>query len=249
MRTKWDYTNLADAYLKRSDYSVQAINEVLAFMKIPSKAKVCDVGAGNAILTISLAQKGFSISAVEPNDAMRENGINRTLSLTNVKWYEGTGENTGQPSSTFDLVTFGSSFNVTDRSLALKECSRILKPKSWFVCLWNHRDLNDTIQSEIEGIIKAYIKNYDYGSRREDQTPVIDESGLFLEVHKREGYVCHKQNTEDFVEAWRSHGTLHKQAGDKFEEIIKEIESLLLRKDQPEIIIPYITRIWFAQRK
>ena len=39
----------------------------------------------------------------------------------NVKWHEGTGENTGQNDTDFDMVTFGSSFNVCDRQLALVE--------------------------------------------------------------------------------------------------------------------------------
>lgn len=30
MKTDWDYTNLADAYLKRPDYSEDAINKMLA---------------------------------------------------------------------------------------------------------------------------------------------------------------------------------------------------------------------------
>ena len=29
--------------------------------------------------------------------------------------------------------------------------------------MWNHRDLNDITQKEIENIIKQYIPNYNYG--------------------------------------------------------------------------------------
>ena len=53
-----------------------------------------------------------------------------------------------------------------DRTKALKEVYRILKRKCWFAALWNHRDLENPIQMEIEKIIKSNIPNYDYGSRR-----------------------------------------------------------------------------------
>ena len=150
MQTDWDYTALADAYLKRPDYSDAAIDAMLKIAQTPAGALVCDVGAGVAHLTLMLAARGFNVRAVEPNDAMRENGRKRTASLGNVTWSEGVGEATGQAAATFELVTFGSSFNVCDRGAALRETARILRPRGWFACLWNHRDLEDPIQARAE---------------------------------------------------------------------------------------------------
>lgn len=249
MKTNWDYTTLADAYIKRPNYSEEAISQMLELAGLKQGANICDVGAGVAHLTIPLAERGYNITAVEPNDAMRANGMKRTNHFQNVSWFEGTGEETGQDDSSFDLVTFGSSFNVCDRQLALKETARILKPLGWFACMWNHRDLNDIIQSDIESIIKKYIHDYDYGTRREDQTEVINASGLFGEVHKLEGSVLHQQSIQDCLEAWRSHATLQRQAGNKFESIIGEIERYLKDLNREFIEIPYTTRIWMAQAR
>ncbi len=247
MKTQWEYTDLADAYLKRPDYSDEAIQAMLNHSGLDDSAHVCDVGAGVAHLTIKLAEQGFQVDAVEPNDAMRSNGIRRTERFANINWFEGTGEETGRPDNGYHLVTFGSSFNVCDRSKALLETRRILKPRGWFACMWNHRDLKDPIQKSIEGIIASQIDGYDYGSRREDQTEVIDQSGLFGEVFKIEGAVSHRQTIADCVEAWRSHATLQRQAGDHFGRIVDEIEKMLLGLDEPNIIIPYTTRLWMAQ--
>lgn len=249
MKTDWDYTKLADAYLKRPDYSDDAVGQLIQTIDIKKGAPVCDVGAGAAHLTLMLAKRGFQIQAVEPNDAMRSHGISRTKHLNNVKWHEGTGEDTGQENSSFDLVSFGSSFSVTDREKTLKESSRILKPGGWFACLWNHRILEDPIQSKIEGIITSAIRNYNYGYRREDQTPIIDSSGLFGPVKKIEGTIIHKQSVDDCIEAWRSHATLQRQAGTRFDQIISRIEDFLksLDHNQEYINIPYVTRIWAAQ--
>ena len=140
MKTEWDYTDLAEAYLKRPDYAQSAIDQMLEKAGVNKESKVCDVGAGAAHLTIKLAEAGLQVSAVEPNDAMRKNGINRTKKFSNVQWYEGVGEHTGMDADTFDLVTFGSSFNVCNRQEALIEVKRILKHNGWFACMWNHRD-------------------------------------------------------------------------------------------------------------
>ncbi len=249
MKTEWDYTSLADAYLERPDYAPNAISKLLEIAGVKKGDKVCDIGAGVAHLTLPLAEYGCIVEAVEPNDAMRANGIKRTEKYTTVSWYEGTGENTTRATGDFDFVTFGSSFNVCDRQKALEETYRLLKSKKFFTCMWNHRELEDPIQKSIENIIKKYISDYGYGTRREDQTDVINNSGLFVNCQYVEGTVKHTQQIEKVVEAWRSHATLQRQAQDKFYPIVNEIEEYLKSLHTDSIEIPYTTRAWIAQRK
>jgi ubiquinone/menaquinone biosynthesis C-methylase UbiE len=247
MKTEWDYTTLADAYLKRPDYADAAIDAMLSIAGAEQGDKFCDVGAGVAHLTLMLAARGLDVTAVEPNDAMRANGIKRTAELANVRWHEGTGEVTGQTAQAFDMVTFGSSFNVCDRQQALKETARILKPRGWFACMWNHRNLEDPIQARIEAIIKERVAGYGYGTRREDQTAVIDSSELFGPVVHLDARVIHEQSIAECLEAWRSHATLERQAGAKFHEVISAIDDYLQSLQTASIQIPYSTNIWVAQ--
>ncbi len=249
MKTCWDYTELADAYLNRPDYSDDAINQLIEKTRIDKNSKICDIGAGTAHLTLMFLKKGFEVVAIEPNEAMMKNGIKRTEGFERIIWIEGTGEETKQQASTFDLVTFGSSFNVTDRVLAMRESARILRDNGWFACLWNHRDIGEEIQSNIENIIKENIPDYDYGTRRQDQTGIINESGLFQDVIKISGMVFHEQNIEDCINAWKSHATLQRQAKEKFPDIINRISEYLRGIGQDKIRIPYITNIWLAQKK
>lgn len=250
MKTEWDYTDLAEAYLKRPDYAPSAIDKMLEISGIPSGEAddlVCDIGAGAAHLTLLLAKRGITVHAVEPNDAMRANGIRRTSDYPNVTWFEGVGEHTGQPADTFQLVTFGSSFNVTNRQEALEESQRILKSGGYFACMWNHRDLADAIQKNIENIIKSYVKDYSYGTRREDQTEIIQASGRFEDICSFSGKVTHEVDVEDAIEGWRSHGTLHRQAGDKFPQVVEEIASFLRGLKTATIAVPYETKVWMAR--
>lgn len=247
VKTEWDYTELAVPYLKRPDYAPAVIDAILDLESVPRSPRVCDVGAGVAHLTLMLANRGASVVAVEPNDAMRQLGSARTGETINVDWYEGTGESTGQPSDSFDVVTFGSSFNVCDRGAALVETSRILKSEGWFVCMWNHRDLEDALQRRIEAIIRESIPSFDYGSRRADQTKVIVESGLYRNVNCGEYAVTHEVAVEDLIEGWRSHGTLERQAGPDFTRVVAEIEDAIRSLGLETIPVPYVTRAWFAQ--
>ena len=46
MKTEWDYTKLADAYLKRPDYSETAIDAMLSIAGLKGNSRICDIGAG-----------------------------------------------------------------------------------------------------------------------------------------------------------------------------------------------------------
>ena len=249
MKSYWDYTDLADAYLKRPDYAPEAIEKIFALTGIAPGQRVCDMGAGVGHLTTHLAARGLDIIASEPNHAMRANGIQRTNKFNNVTWVAALAEQTGFYPACFDMVTFGSSFNVTDRQRTLLETARILKSDGWFVCLWNHRDLDDPLQAAVETIIKERVTGYTYGSRRENQTPVIMKSGLYESVTPLDGRITHRQPKAHLVEAWRSHATLKRQAGECFENIITAIEACVLSQPGDWVTVPYVTRAWIARNK
>ena len=246
VKTDWDYTELAPYYNKRPGYCGEAIDRMCKIAGVGRGAQVCDVGAGTGHLTKALLDQGFFVAAVEPNDAMRKIGISVTAGRS-VSWVVGTGEYTKQPSGSFDLVTFGSSFSTMNRSLALKETARILKPRGWFACMWNHRDLTDRLQNQIEEFIKTSLPGYTYGIRREDQSDVILNSGLFSASQHIESSFVVTITGEDYVNAWRSHATLQRQAGLAFSDIIKGIQ----RITSPHAIlhVPYSTRLWISQLK
>jgi SAM-dependent methyltransferase len=212
-------------------------------------ARACDVGAGVAHLTLELLKRGLDVVAVEPNDEMRRVGSARTQGMPRLAWFEGTGEATGQATGAFALVTFGSSFNVCDRPKALREAHRILAPGGWFACMWNHRELTDPLQERIERAIQARVAGYSYGTRREDQSEVIAASGLFGPVRRLEGQVRHTQSKQDCLDAWRSHATLQRQAGPGFAQVIQDIGRVLEGVPGAEVVVPYTTRVWMAQRK
>jgi ubiquinone/menaquinone biosynthesis C-methylase UbiE len=246
-KVEWDYTEHASHYDKRADYSYEAISKLLVATGCTPNTAVGEVGAGTGKLTKELLKHGLTVCSVEPNDAMREIGISNTRGKP-VTWSVGTGEATGLASRHFHAIFFGSSFNVVDQKATLAEVKRVLLPKGWFGCMWNHRNLDDPIQQKIESIIKSSIPGYSYGSRREDPTAVINASGLFSAVKTIEGTFNWDMSKQDIIVAWKSHATLRRQAGSDavFDGIIGQISAYLASLPQ-SIKVPYTTRIYYAQ--
>lgn len=243
----WDYTRLARTYADRPDYAGGAVDAVLRLSGATAGDLVCDIGAGSGHLTLPLLARGLVVDAVEPNAEMRALGRSRTAEHAPVQWFEGTAEQTGRDPARYRLVTFGSSFNVADPALTLPETARILAEGGWFACLWNHRDLEDPLQAAIEELITDQVPGYSYGSRRTDQSTFIKDSGLFGPVHPLEHRIVHRVETAAWCEAWRSHATLARQAGEQFEAVVDGITRLVRTRSGQRMDVPYVTRGWTAQ--
>lgn len=249
----WDYTKHAKFYSYRPNYAPKTISmlvDMVARNKGDGKVRVADIGAGSGNLSIMLLERDCDVVAVEPNDAMREIGIERTKRAQSIEWVRATGIDSTLKEGEFDWVTFGSSFNVMDRNEALKETYRLLKANSYFSCMWNHRDLKDAIQEKAEAMILEFVPQYTRGVRREDQRPI-------LEVHKdmfdniiyiEEDFYFH-QSVENYINAWRSVKNPYwdletKEGADLFEKIANKMQEVL----PSEFDIKYTTRCWSAKK-
>lgn len=249
VKVEWNYTEHAQHYDKRADYSELAVSKLIAMTECQKDKLTADIGAGTGKLTKELLKLGLEVISVEPNAAMRELGIKNTHGKK-VEWRIGTGEETGIKDQSVQAAFFGSSFNVVNQHMALIEVKRILKPNGWFACMWNHRDLDENIQKDIELIIKKKIPNYSYGSRREDPTEAINISDFFGLVRKIEERFITEMTRDEILIAWKSHATLRREAGSDeiFDGIISDIEQYLSLIPEP-VLVPYFTRIYAAQLK
>lgn len=126
-----DFSTLAKHYHNRPAYSGYLLEKLIRCVNdknLPlSKLKVAEVGAGTGKLTQMLAQDfGLQIEAVEPNDAMRDEGIKATKGLS-INWHKGSGEQTTLKSASADWLIMASSFHWTDPQKSLPEFARVLK--------------------------------------------------------------------------------------------------------------------------
>ncbi|MCX2717425.1 class I SAM-dependent methyltransferase [Helicobacter sp. MIT 21-1697] len=247
----WDYTKHAKFYEFRPNYAPKSIDMLITLARgeKTGSLKVADIGAGTGNLSIMLLERGCEVVSVEPNDAMREIGIERTKGQK-IEWVRATGVDSTLQSGSFDWVTFGSSFNVMDRTEALKEAHRLLKSKGYFSCMWNHRDLNDPIQQKAENAIVSIVPNYTRGVRREDQRPVIEaHQDLFDNIiYIEEDFYFH-QSLENYILAWRSvknpYWDLETSEG---QEIFDKITAKMRQSLPKEFDIKYTTRCWSARK-
>ncbi|MER5265466.1 class I SAM-dependent methyltransferase [Actinosynnema sp. NPDC002837] len=249
MPIKFDFGKYASTYSGRPEYVTTVIDAVVRVAGVGFGDIACDIGAGSGHLTQPLLDRGLLVDAVEPNDAMRVLGQRRTADYSSVSWHTGVGEDTGRPAGRYALVSYGGSFDHTDRGVALREAARLLRAGGHFVCLWNHRELDDPLQARIEELIKSHVPDFRYGVRRSEQGTVIEESGLFEGPVRISGRTVYDLDAEAWCDLWRSHWTLGEQAGGRFETVLREIRELVRTEAGARVSVPYETVAWVARRR
>lgn len=249
-----DFTELAKFYIDRPGYSLELLSFIrdhIAAVLGVSHVTAADVGAGTGKLTENLAQIGITGFAVEPNDAMRAEGMKLFDGKNTFTWSKGAAEATNLPDHCVDWVLMGSSFHWADAPVAMKEFKRILKPNGFFTAIWNPRNIESSeLHQKIEDAVYheiPHMKRVSSGKSitteqmrerigQEYKCPLI-----FMECEHEE-----IMSKDRYMNIWRSVNDIQVQAGEEgFKRILDNIEIIL--RDYHEIAVPYKSRAWTVQ--
>jgi SAM-dependent methyltransferase len=248
-----DYTALADDYSRhRPDYCPSVLEALLGLLDKPvADVDFVDVGAGTGIWTRMVYRKGVkSVTAIEPNDDMREAGMAGSANTT-IRWVTGCAEQTGAPDGSSDWLTMASSFHWADFDAATREFHRLLRPRGRFTALWNSRLIEaNPLLVEIEAhlcAIKPGIKRAS-SNMKETLTEQLWSSPWFEDVVYVEGRHDIIMTPERYLGAWRSVNELRVQLGEQqFDAFLGFVGQRIA--DQRSIKATYATRAWSARRR
>lgn len=250
-----DFTMLAQEYHNRPGYSENVLNVIrnhICAVLHKDTLTVTDVGAGTGKLTENLINIGLHGFAVEPNDAMRTEGMRLFQGKSAFVWMKGAAERVPLSDQSTDWITMGSAFHWTDTELALKEFHRILRPNGFFTAVWNPRDIESSpLHKRIEQKIYEMVPNLNRvssGSRThmKDMDSKLLSTPFFQNLFLIEAKHEIIMTKERYLGAWRSVNDIHSQAGDElFGEILKMIANEIAAFET--ITVPYITRAFTVQ--
>jgi|APSaa5957512535_1039671.scaffolds.fasta_scaffold95052_1 ubiquinone/menaquinone biosynthesis C-methylase UbiE len=249
-----DFSNLADDYASfRPGYARDVCRAALALPNAPAgKLDVADVGAGTGIWTRTLHAMGcHKLTAVEPNEAMRAQGVRQSEGLS-INWKSGSGEDTTLPTASQDVLTMASSFHWPDEAAAMSEFHRVLRPGGWFAALWNTRYIEASpllveIEAELHNIVPDLNR---VSSGRSEFTAgltsrLLAAQGWGAPVYI-EGYHTERMSRARYLGIWRSVNDVQQQAGpERFQRFLDYIEDRL--SDHDEVDAVYQTRLWAVQ--
>lgn len=245
--TLGDFSAQADVYQRsRPGYPGQLLAALLAEAAIGPGDKVVDLGAGTGIFTRLLVERGLSVTAIEPNEAMMQQADRSA-----TRWIKGTFEAIPLPDQSQRWGVAAQAFHWADPQLALPEIRRILKPDSLFTVIWNNRAPESSeIVAWTESLIQKHIPEFDEAYRRKNWSGVLESTGnfTFLSHHVTAHTVI--MSRERYVALWRSHNRLNNIAGEqRFALFLNELENYLHHHQIDQISVPYRCEAWSARRR
>jgi SAM-dependent methyltransferase len=162
------FGNGAETYDRtRPDYRPETVEWILG----DKPRTVVELGAGTGILTRRLLSLGHRVSAVEPDDAMRER-ITATAPAAEV--LAGGAESIAVPDGSADAVLVGHAYHWFDPEPAHAEMARVLRPGGTLATLWNLRDEEVPWSAELSRI----LGDEDTGTDRETAAAIMLHGAL-----------------------------------------------------------------------
>ncbi|WP_026664780.1 class I SAM-dependent methyltransferase [Butyrivibrio sp. FC2001] len=247
-----DFTELAKYYVDRPGYSKELLRYVSnrVMVEFGDDIVVADVGAGTGKLTSNLYEIGMRGYAVEPNDAMRNEGIKIFSKIPEFLWKKGAAEATGLDEHSVNWLLMGSSFHWADATKASIEFKRVLKANGYFTAIWNPRDVQrNELFVDIEEMIHRIVPELKRVSSGASVTTEIIKNklgGNFKNIVFMEAEHEEIMSKERYINIWRSVNDIQSQAGpERFEMILNNIDKMLT--GMKEIAVPYKSRAWTAQ--
>lgn len=163
MDSKERFSNRVDSYVKyRPSYPNEAIDYLYEVVGLRKGAEIADIGAGTGIFSRHLLERGSRVTALEPNEAMRQAAVSALGALEGFQAAAGSAEETGLPAHSVDFIVCAQSFHWFDKEAAKAEFHRILKPGGKAVLIWNSRITQGTPFLEgYERLLHTYCTDYD----------------------------------------------------------------------------------------
>jgi SAM-dependent methyltransferase len=156
------FTNRVTDYVSgRPGYPDAAVLWLIEGFGLERSAAIADVGAGPGTSAAPFLRHGFTVTAVEPNDAMREAAIGLLGHNPRFRAVAGFAQATTLPASSIDVVVAAQAFHWFDRAAFREECIRILAPRGVVALLWNvRRDLGSPFAAGYEALLREFGTDY-----------------------------------------------------------------------------------------
>jgi SAM-dependent methyltransferase len=239
------FSDRSDDYVKyRPSYPAEAIDAMIAGLE-SSERVAADVGAGTGISARLLGDRGWSVLAVEPNQAMRD----AAEPHARVVFRAGTAEKTGLDDSSVNLVLAAQAFHWFRPEESIAEFARILRPGGRLALVWNRRRDDDPFTFAYRTALLEVARD-GIVERMDFDSAVVEKAGLFSTARLVSFPYDQKLDLEALLGRARSASYVPKSGRDAVK-VTEKLRSLFAEHADSEgqVQLRYVTQVHLADVK
>jgi len=130
---------------------------------VSSEDHVLDLGTGTGTVARGLAQRGCSVTGLDPSVALIEQARNLDRNAgVEIQYVQGTAEQTALPDRSFNVITAGQCWHWFDPPQALKEARRLLVSRGRLIIAhFDWLPFSGNVVEATEKLIKKYNPPWD----------------------------------------------------------------------------------------
>lgn len=130
----------------RPGYPAELFDDALAYARLEPGGQVLDIGAGTGRATLPLAERGATVTALEPDPAMA--AVLRAKAVGAVVVEAASLERFEPATNRFGLVTAAQSWHWTDPGTRHEKVAALLRPGGALALFWNRDWIADAALAE-----------------------------------------------------------------------------------------------------
>lgn len=248
-RKNW-YGTVATTYDRvRPKYPAQLWDRVVEVGKIPVNAKILEVGCGPGTATISLAQSGFSVIALEPSLEASEIARQHTANYPLVEIINSNFEEWEPADRSFDAIVAATSWHwVSPVSKHLKAAS-LLKAGGKLILLWNTgMQPPFAVFEDLAPVFEQYLPTFAKYKDPETQLSEVNtiarsaiDSGLFIDLHQEYRSIEVNYSIDDYLQLLTTYSPCIALSPECRHDLLAGLKVVLMQNYQHQIPLSYLS--------
>lgn len=240
----------ADLYDRgRPDYPLEGVECLLRELHLEPHRTVVDLGAGTGKFTRLLIASGATIIAVEPVEEMRRQFA---ASLPGIRLIDGAAEATTLPTASADAIVAAQAFHWFATGAALAEIHRVLRPGGRLGLIWNTWDPAVDWVVRLRDILDDYAGSTPRYKSGQWRLP-FRETALFTPLEERHFPHLQKGPLQTALDRVASISFVATLPEARRTEVLRRVRELAethpATRGQAEIVMPYVTDVYWTVRK
>jgi ubiquinone/menaquinone biosynthesis C-methylase UbiE len=232
---------VADVYERaRPEYPVEAVDWTAERLGLGVGRTVLDLGAGTGKLTRALVRTGARVIAVEPGERML---AELRGAVPGVESLQGAAEAIPLEDDSVDAIAVGQAFHWFRHDEAVPELHRVLRRGGGVALIWNNRDPDDALQTEITKMIRelpARRARLEHSARR------LTKSGLFGPIEERRFSFVHELDADGLVARIASISYVAAAPPDRQAQLERQLRELA-DAHGGRIAFPYVADVYISR--
>lgn len=163
-RRRLSFGSVARQYDRhRPGYPAAMIDAVVGYAHLQPGDRVLDVGAGTGHATLAFAQRGYSLTAIEPDGEMAAVASQRAATAgLSIAVLETDFESARLPAHAFRLLASGTAWHWVAPQLRNRLAARVLAPGGALAPFWNRAQWRDNpLRPQLDRIYDAVGREFD----------------------------------------------------------------------------------------